>query len=139
LTAESPFTLPGFFAALSEGELLAGRCEECDKRLVPPRPACYECGSRNIEIEPQPRTGEVLTYTEVYRPPPPFAHLAPITIGTVELDSGARLTGRIEAPYDDVNIGMSVRMVVRQAEDLSTETSLRQEQDWPLHLFEVDS
>ncbi|PSQ59460.1 MAG: hypothetical protein BRD23_04380, partial [Halobacteriales archaeon SW_9_67_25] len=44
ITADSPFTLPGFFDALGDGHLLAARCTDCGTHLVPPRPACYECG-----------------------------------------------------------------------------------------------
>jgi len=136
LTAESPFTLPGFFDALADERLLAARCTDCDALLVPPRPACYECGGRAMTTEEQPHTGEVVTYTEVYRPPPAFADLAPITIATVELESGARLTGRVTEDYDDVSIGMPVELDVRPPEDLLVETPLKQEQDWPLHVFE---
>jgi len=138
-TSESPFTLPGFFDALAEERLLASHCTQCDARQIPPRPACYACGSRAMEIEDQPHTGEVVSYTEVYRPPPPFADLAPITIGTVELDSGARITGRVTADYEDVHIGMPVELAVRPADELDIETALKQEEDWPLHLFEPDT
>jgi len=55
LTSDSPFTLPGFFTALGEGSLLAAACEDCGTRLIPPRPACYDCGSRDLQIERQPR------------------------------------------------------------------------------------
>ena len=35
VTPDSPFTLPGFFAALGDGDLLAAVCEDCGKRLIP--------------------------------------------------------------------------------------------------------
>jgi uncharacterized OB-fold protein len=87
ITADSPFTLPGFFDALAEGRLVAARCTECDEHMLPPRPACYNCGSRAVTVEEQPRTGEVVSYTSVIRPPSAFEHLAPITVAVVELDS----------------------------------------------------
>lgn len=136
ITAESPFTLPGFFDALADGTLLAGRCVDCDARLVPPRPACYECGSRNVEIEEQPRTGEVVTYTEVRRPAPAFESEAPFTVAVVELDSGARLTGRVTAPYDEVAIGMPVRLTVRDPTDDERTFALSFEEEWPIHVFD---
>ena len=72
ITADSPFTLPGFFDALAAGQLVAARCTECDTHMLPPRPACYGCGSRAVTLSEQPRTGEVISYTSVNRPPSAF-------------------------------------------------------------------
>jgi uncharacterized OB-fold protein len=139
ITADSPFTLPGFFEALADGRLLAARCTDCGTRLLPPRPACYECGSRAVTIEEQPRTGEVASYTAVNRPPSPFADLAPVTVAVVELDSGARLTGRVIAPIGDVEIGSAVEMRVRDPDEVGIDPSahLPYEEDWPVHEFEL--
>ena len=137
LTAESPFTLPGFFAALSDERLLGGRCSACGEAFVPPRPACYACGSREIRIEAQSKEGEIVTYTEVVRPAPAFAADAPLTIAIVELDSGARLTGRVDAAYDEVEIGAGVELTVRELTEDEREFALDHEKRWPLHVFEL--
>lgn len=137
ITADSPFTLPGFFAALADDQLLAGRCGECETQFIPPRPACYACGSREVRLEEQPRSGEIVSYTAVHRPPSAFADLAPFTVAVVELDSGARLTGRVHASYDEVRIGLSVRLSVIDAED-TEHAALDYETDWPLHVFDPD-
>jgi len=139
ITADSPFTLPGFFDALAEGRLVAARCTECDTHLLPPRPACYNCGSRAVTIEEQPRTGEVISYTSVNRPPSAFADLAPITVAVVELDSSARLTGRVEAPLADVTIGDRVELQVRDPEavGIDPDFDLSYEEEWPVHVFEL--
>ncbi len=139
ITADSPFTLPGFFEALGDGQLLAARCTDCDARLLPPRPACYDCGSRAVAIEEQPRTGEVVSYTAVYRPPSPFADLAPVTVAVVELDTGARLTGRVTAPLGDVSIGSAVALQVRDPGEVGIDPSahLPYEEEWPVHEFEL--
>jgi uncharacterized OB-fold protein len=136
ITAESPFTLPGFFDALADGDLLAAECHECDAVLVPPRPACHDCGSRRVSIAEQPRTGTVYSYTEVRRPPTAFEDLAPLTVAIVELDSGTRLTGRVDAAYDDIEIGTPVELTVR-APDVGEEAMLSYEREWPLHVFEI--
>jgi len=136
LTAESPFTLPGFFAALSDERLLGGRCDGCDTVLIPPRPACYACGGREIAIEELSRTGEIVTYTEVRRPAPAFEADAPLTIAIVELESGARLTGRVAAAYDEVEIGAGVELTVRELSEGEKEFALDHETEWPLHVFE---
>ena len=136
LTADSPFTLPGFFDALDEGRLLAAVCTDCGTRLVPPRPACYDCGSRDLRIEPQPKTGEVVSYTEVRTAPPALADRAPYTIAIVELDSGARLTGRLTVPYADAGIGMAVELSVRALDPDEREMAVSYEREWPIHEFD---
>ena len=139
ITADSPFTLPGFFDALAEGRLVAARCTECDTHLLPPRPACYGCGSREVTLSGQPRTGEVISYTSVNRPPSAFDHLAPITVAVVELDSSARLTGRVDASIEDVGIGDRVELKVRDPEtvDIDPDFDLSYEEEWPIHVFEL--
>ena len=139
VTADSPFTLPGFFDALAEGDLLAGRCTECDTLLLPPRPACQDCGSRAVTIESQPHTGEVVTYTAVERPPSAFADIAPVTVAVVELDSGAQLTGRVTAPLEELDIGAAVELRVRNPNEVGIDPSahLSYEADWPIHEFEL--
>jgi len=136
VTPDSPFTLPGFFAALDEGDLLAAVCEECGKRLVPPRPACYACGGRQLHVEVQPRTGTVVSYTEVRTPPPALADRAPYTVAIVELDSGARLTGRVTVPYAETSIGLPVRLTARDPDEDEREMALSYEVDWPIHEFD---
>jgi len=136
VTPDNPFTLPGFFAALDDGDLLAAACEDCGARLIPPRPACYACGGRDLRAEPQPTTGTVVSYTEVRTPPSALEGRAPYTVAIVELDSGARLTGRVDVPYDDASIGMSVRLTVRPLDDDERELALDHETDWPIHEFD---
>lgn len=139
ITADSAFTLPGFFDALAEGRLVAARCTECETQMLPPRPACYGCGSRAVTLSEQPRTGEVVSYTSVIRPPSAFEHLAPITVAVVELDSSARLTGRVAASLGDVAIGDRVELRVCDPEDVNIdpEFALSYEEEWPLHVFEL--
>ncbi|WP_336327161.1 Zn-ribbon domain-containing OB-fold protein [Halovenus sp. HT40] len=137
ITADSPFTLPGFFADLADGQLVAAQCTECDEHMLPPRPACYNCGSRAVTLEEQPRTGEVISYTSVNRPPSAFADLAPITVAVIELDSSARLSGRVEAPLEEVSIGDRVELQVCDPEaiGIDPEFQLSYEEDWPIHVF----
>ncbi len=136
LTSDSPYTLPGFFAALAEGELLAAVCADCDTRLIPPRTACYGCGGRDLTTAAEPHTGTVVSYTEVRTAPPAFADQVPYTVAVVELDSGAKLTGRLTAAYDEVAIDMSVRLVVRAPTAAERELGLSYETEWPVHTFE---
>ena len=139
ITADSPFTLPGFFTALADGRLMAARCTACETHMLPPRPACYGCGSRAVTLAEQPRTGEVISYTSVTRPPSAFDRLAPITVAVVELDSSARLTGRVAASLGDVTIGDRVELRIDDPEtaDIDPEFNLSYEEEWPIHVFEL--
>lgn len=135
LSSTSPFSLPGFFSLLSDETLVAGLCETCGSRLLPPRPYCYECGSGEVVVEIQPLTGTIFSYTEVIRPPTGFSSATPYTIAIVELDSGARLTGRVNAPYEDVRISQPVRVTVEEA-PINHDAGLPHEKDWPIPVFE---
>jgi Predicted nucleic-acid-binding protein containing a Zn-ribbon len=136
LGADSPLTLPGFFDALADGDLLGGVCADCGEVLLPPRPACYACGGRNVVVEPQPQTGSIYTYTEVRTPPPAFEDDAPYTVAVVELDSGGRIIGRVTADYDDVAIGDPVELRVREPTAAEREAALSYETEWPAHVFD---
>jgi hypothetical protein len=136
IVPESPFTLPGFFAALEDDRLIAAECRDCSAVLLPPRPACYECGSRRVALEEQSKRGTVYSYTEVARPPTAFESLAPLTLAVVELEGGGRLTGRVDAAYDDLEIGTPVSLTVDDPE-FDPDTALSYEETWPVHVFEV--
>lgn len=139
ITADSPFTLPGFFDALADGRLLAAHCTDCGINLLPPRTACYNCGSRAVTIEEQPHSGEVVSYTAVRRPPSPFEELAPFTVAIVELDSGARLTGRVSAPIDDISIGSQVELQICDPDEVGVNSAayLSYEEEWPIYMFHL--
>jgi hypothetical protein len=136
LDASDPRTLPGFFDALADGDLLGGVCADCGQVLLPPRPACYACGSRDVDVEPQSPEGEVFSYTAVHAAPPAFAADAPYTVAVVELADGGRLLGRLRADYADVAIGDPVELVVREPTETEREVALDYEADWPVHRFE---
>ena len=136
LDADSPLTLPGFFDALAEGDLLGGVCADCGEVLLPPRPACYACGSRAVEVESRPRRGRVYSYTAVHTPPTAFEADAPYTIAVVELAGGGRLTGRLTADYDDTEVGDPVELTVREPTERERQVALEYETEWPIHVFE---
>ncbi|SFR64998.1 Zn-ribbon domain-containing OB-fold protein [Halogeometricum limi] len=136
LDSSDPRTLPGFFDALADEELLGGVCTDCGQVLLPPRPACYACGSRAVDVEPQSREGEIFSYTEVHAAPPAFAADAPYTVAVVELADGGRLLGRVNADYADVAIGDPVELTVREPTAAERDAALDYEADWPIHVFE---
>ncbi len=136
ISPESPFTLPGFFTALANDRVLGVQCPDCGEAMIPPRPACYACGSRNVRVNEQPREGMIVSYTTVHRPPSPFADRAPLTLAVVELDSGARLTGRVNATHDAVEIGDAVELVVEEPTEAEQSAAISYEADWLVHAFD---
>lgn len=137
VTAGNPITIPGFFDALTEGRLLGVRCERCGEVMIPPRPACYACGSRSVVITDQPFEGTIVSYTIIHRPLSAFVDRAPFPLAIVELDSGARLTGRVNAAPTAVDIGAPVRLVVETPAEPERATELSYEAEWPIHAFEL--
>lgn len=135
INADSPLTVPGFFKALSAGQLVGGRCTTCETVLLPPRPVCFECGGREITIEEQPKTGTIVSHTMIHKAAPAFSELEPFPVAIVELDSSGRLPGRVDAPYDQISIGDSVQVEIREPSKSDETFALDHEQDWPLHVF----
>ena len=74
---------------MSDTRIKASKCPECDKVIVPPRNLCPYCrhkssGSNIIELGNE---GEVLSFTELHKPPEGFT--PPLKMALVELEFGA--------------------------------------------------
>lgn len=124
-----------FFEALSDGRLVGGRCQDCDAVLLPPRPICNECGGRNVVAEDLPKEGTITSHTNIHKTAPAFDDMAPLPVAIVELDSGGRLPGRIDASYEEISIGDRVRVESREPTEIDRSFALDHEENWPLHVF----
>lgn len=116
ITAENAF----FWRAGEAGVLRFMRCRSCGFYVHPPLPICRVCKSRDVQDEPVSGRGTVLTYT-VNRQVWEAGLDAPYVIAIVELaeQRGLRLTTNIvNCQLDEVRIGMSVRVVFEQHEDV---------------------
>lgn len=80
-----------FLDAVAEGEGSYLECENGHGSL-PPRRACPQCGSTQLESEPLPATGEVETYTVVHVPTPQLADEVPYVTAIVRFGP-VRVTG----------------------------------------------
>jgi len=74
---------------MSEIRITASKCPECEKVIVPPRNLCPYCrhkstGPNIIELRNE---GEVLSFTELLKPPEGFD--SPLKMALVELEFGA--------------------------------------------------
>ena len=109
-----------FWRGGAQGELRFLRCQSCATYIHPPSPICPECLGKDLAPEAVSGRARVLTYTINHQPwipgfEPPYA----IAIVEVEEQSGLRLTTNIvNCSPEDVKIGMQVRVVFEQCEDV---------------------
>ena len=98
--------------------LMGNACEECGSEYFPPVYRCRKCGSEKLVDREMPKTGKVVTYTELHEPLPGFEAQAPFFLAVVELDNGARvLTQLVDSPAEQVKSGAKVRATVRRIKE----------------------
>lgn len=96
--------------------LVGSRCTQCHTALLGRRHRCENCSSRLIDDAVFASNGTVYTYTvQRYPPPPPFPApqpWRPRAVAWVDLDDqGPRILAPIDAPEQQVSIGLAVRVV----------------------------
>ena len=96
--------------------LIGSKCVECGAEFFPPVYSCKKCGSENIKDKEMPRTGKILTYTQLHEPLPGFEAQTPLYIAVVRLDNGARiLTQIVDSPDESVKTGARVKATIRRS------------------------
>lgn len=108
-TTTRPFTVDSFYKFIDEGKLMAAKCTKCGTLHLPPRPACTNCFSKDLEWIPVNNTGKLRSYTVIHVSPKQFEALTPYPIGIVKLDQGPQLLGMImHTTPDQLKIGMDL-------------------------------
>ena len=110
-----------FWRSGADGALRISRCQACRLWIHPHADACRRCHSRDVKPEAVSGKGTVETWT-INRQPwwgalkyHPFA----VAIVTLEEQAGLNLTTNIvNCAFDDIHIGMKVRVVFEQIEDV---------------------
>jgi len=92
---EYKLTFKDYNKALKKGKLMGLKCNDCGKYTCPPKIACQECGSTNMEAVQLKGRGKVVTYTVSYVPAEGRDAEIPYTIVMVELDEGPWLMGNL--------------------------------------------
>jgi uncharacterized OB-fold protein len=109
-----------FWTGGAVGELRISRCAECGHWSHPPTPRCPLCFAR--QMRPQPASGCAVLHTFTINHHPWYPGLpTPYVVGIVELveQPGLRLTTTIVGcDPDDVEVGMPVRVLFHQLEDV---------------------
>lgn len=102
---------------------MAGKCKQCGKTHLPPRPICDECLSENFKWVELSKKGELLTYTTIYVAPQQFKDLAPYSVGIVQFEKDLKIPGIIiDISEDEIHIGMTLIIHF---------DSIRIKQTWP--------
>jgi uncharacterized OB-fold protein len=100
--------------AIAEGEGYYLNCANGHGSL-PPRHACPDCGSQELDEQPLPETGEIETFTVVYATTPDFADDTPYVTAVVDFGP-VRLTGQVLEQDDSVETGMTVTVNIAETE-----------------------
>ncbi|QSG06578.1 Zn-ribbon domain-containing OB-fold protein [Halapricum desulfuricans] len=100
--------------AIENGEPYALECPD-GHQSMPPRQVCPECGSDDLEEVEIPTSGELLSYNVTYVPTPDFSDDVPFVLGVAEFDD-VRLTGRVQADAEDVEVGSAVEVGLGESE-----------------------
>lgn len=111
MSEAAQFTIEQFYRFIAEKKIMAVKCENCGKILIPPRPLCPNCLSTSLKWIQLKGRGKLLTYTVIHVAPEKFQHLVPYIFGIVELDEGVRLPGIIQGVKpEDLKIGMTLEI-----------------------------
>jgi uncharacterized OB-fold protein len=111
-----------FWTGGLSGELRMWRCQACGWWVHPPAPVCRNCLSRALRTEVLSGRATVMGFTINRHHWNPETAPDPFVIAMVELDEqeGLRLTTNIvNIPPEEVSIGMRVRVVFEQLEDVA--------------------
>jgi uncharacterized protein len=82
--------------ALKKDKLLGLKCKACGALTVPPKMACRQCGSSDMEAVEVKTQGKIRTFTTVFVGAEGRESEVPYIIVMVELDEGPWLMGNLD-------------------------------------------
>ncbi len=134
MSTTEPFTIEQFYKFLSQSKLMAGKCQNCGKIHLPPRPLCDNCYSKEFTWIQLSGKGKLLTYTVINVAPHQFQALAPYSVGIVELENGLKIPGMIQSVKPaELEIGMELTL------DFGTCNQPQAWPAWPRYCFKASS
>ena len=126
------FGIECFYRFIGEGKLMAAKCNKCGEILLPPRPICNKCYSKDLSWIELKGRGKLLTYTIIHVAPKQFETLAPYAVGILKLDDGPQLLGMIRGvELGKLKIGINLTIDFEKA----SSTSTTQWPTWPRYYF----
>ena len=88
-------TFEAYNEALKGNKLLGLKCKDCGTVTVPPKMACRQCASPDMEVVELKGKGKIQTFTTVHVAPEGRNDEVPYTIVMVELDEGPWIMGNL--------------------------------------------
>jgi uncharacterized protein len=82
--------------ALKQNKILGLKCKACGALTVPPKMACRQCGSFDMEAVEVKGNGKIRTFTSVFVGAEGRESEVPYIIVIVELDEGPWLMGNLD-------------------------------------------
>jgi uncharacterized OB-fold protein len=92
---EHKLSFKDYNEALKQNKLLGLKCKQCGNITVPPKIACGNCSSTDLDIVELSGKGKVQTFTTVFVPPEGRDGECPYVIVLVELDEGPWIMGNL--------------------------------------------
>jgi len=112
-------TTLGWWEEAAKHRLVVERCTACSHTRFPPAPICPRCREEGAEWQEVPGTGEVYTFTTVYRPVAGDMTL-PFVIAVIALDGSGGLriiSNLVGIPPAQIEIGLPVEVVWEDMSD----------------------
>jgi uncharacterized OB-fold protein len=130
MSTPEPFTIEQFYKFLTQGKLMAGKCQRCGKIHLPPRPLCDNCFSQQFTWTEVSGKGKLLTYSVIHIAPPQFQAMTPYAVGIIQLENGAKIPGMITgATQEQLKIGMDLTI------DFGTRDNAQTWPQWSRYYF----
>ena len=82
--------------ALKQNKLLGLKCHSCGAITTPPKMACRQCGSMDMEVVELKTDGKIKTFTTVYVGAEGRESEVPYILVIVELEEGNWIMGNLE-------------------------------------------
>jgi uncharacterized OB-fold protein len=92
---EHKLTFKDYNEALKQNKLLGLKCKQCGTITVPPKIACGNCASADLDIVELSGKGKIQTFTTVFVAPEGREGECPYVIVLVELDEGPWIMGNL--------------------------------------------
>ena len=101
-------------------------CETCNTAYFPPRKVCPKCRRKGkIKEEIMPKTGKIISFTELSVGPMGFEHETPYFLALIELDNGAKLLSQVvDSKKEKIKENAKVKKVFRKIADNDPEGAI---------------
>ena len=131
---ELEFSVESFYRLIAEKKFMGARCKKCGRVLVPPRPVCPHCYSKELEWVELSGKGTVESFTIIHVPTVLLQGREPYTVAVVRLDEGPRIPGivkDVKSP-EEISIGDRVRVEFEEPAELPPGVTWPK---WPRYVF----